>query len=97
MLRRIRHRTDARLVVEVADSSAGFDREVKLPLYAQASVPEVWLVNLPADALEIYVESYAQPPGGKYRKARELKRGGTINSGTHAQLSIAANAVLGGI
>jgi Uma2 family endonuclease len=82
---------DVLLVVEVADSSAGFDREVKLPLYAQASVPEVWIINLPADTVEIY----AQPSGGKYQKSRELKRGETINSETISQLSIAANDVLG--
>lgn len=84
---------DVLLVVEVADSSAGFDREVKLPLYAQASVPEVWIVNLPADTVEVY----AQPASGKYQKALELKRGEVINSETIPQLSLAANAVLGEI
>ena len=84
---------DVLLVVEVADSSAGFDREVKLPLYAQASVPEVWLINLPADSVEIY----AQPSGGKYQKSRELKRGEIIISETISQLSLAANTVLGEI
>jgi Uma2 family endonuclease len=81
------------LVVEVANSSAGFDREVKLPLYAQASVPEVWLINLPADTVELY----AQPSGGKYQKSLELKRGETLNSETISQLSLAVNAVLGEI
>jgi Uma2 family endonuclease len=84
---------DALLVVEVADSSVKFDREVKLPRYAQASVPEVWIINLPADSVEIY----AQPSSDKYQKSRELKRGETINSETIPQLSLAANAVLGEI
>lgn len=84
---------DVLLVVEVADSSAGFDREVKVPLYAQASVPEVWLINLPAETVEIC----AQPSGGKYRKSLELKRGETVISETILQLSIAVNAVLGEI
>lgn len=84
---------DVLLVSEVADSSAGFDREVKLPLYAQASVPEVWIINLPADTVEIYV----QPSGGNYQKSRELKRGELIDSETLPQLSLAANAVLGEI
>lgn len=82
---------DVLLVVEVADSSAGFDREVKLPLYAQASVPEMWLINLPGETVEIY----AQPSGGKYQKSRELKRGEIINSETIPQLSLGANTVLG--
>jgi Uma2 family endonuclease len=37
---------DALLVVEVADSSLLYDRTTKLPLYAQAGVPESWLVDL---------------------------------------------------
>ncbi|GIX47745.1 MAG: hypothetical protein KatS3mg131_1956 [Candidatus Tectimicrobiota bacterium] len=34
------------LVVEVAETSAEYDREVKVPLYARFGVPEVWLVDL---------------------------------------------------
>jgi Uma2 family endonuclease len=33
---------DVLLVIEVADSSIGFDREIKIPLYARAGIPEVW-------------------------------------------------------
>ncbi len=33
------------LLVEVADTSAEFDRTVKLPLYAQAGIVEVWLAK----------------------------------------------------
>jgi len=82
---------DVLLVVEVADSSAGFDREVKLPLYAQDAVPEVWIINLPADIVEIY----SQPAGGKYQKSQELQRGEVIKSETISQISLDANAVLG--
>lgn len=35
------------LVVEVAGSSLAFDLTVKVPAYAAAGVPEVWLVSLP--------------------------------------------------
>ena len=82
---------DVLLVAEVADSSVGFDREVKLPLYAQALIPEVWLVDLQADAVEIY----SQPSGGKYQKSREIKRDEIITSETIPQLSLDVNAVLG--
>jgi Uma2 family endonuclease len=37
---------DVYLIVEVADSSLRFDRERKIPLYAKAGIPEVWLVDL---------------------------------------------------
>lgn len=42
------------LVVEVADSSLRFDRGIKLPLYAAAGVPEVWIVDLEHDRVEIH-------------------------------------------
>jgi Uma2 family endonuclease len=37
---------DVLLAVEVAETSAAVDREVKVPLYARFGVPEVWLVDL---------------------------------------------------
>ncbi|HJR08660.1 MAG TPA: Uma2 family endonuclease [Pyrinomonadaceae bacterium] len=82
---------DVLLVVEVADSSVGFDREVKLPLYAQVLIRELWLVNLQADVVEIY----SQPSGGKYQKSREVKRGEVVKSETIQQLSLDASHVLG--
>jgi len=36
---------DALLVIEVADSSLRYDRDVKLRFHAQSGVPEVWIVN----------------------------------------------------
>jgi Uma2 family endonuclease len=45
---------DVLLVVEVADTSLPFDREVKRSLYAQAGIPELWIVNLEADRIEVY-------------------------------------------
>ena len=38
--------SDVYLIVEVADSSLRFDRERKIPLYAAAGIPEVWLIDL---------------------------------------------------
>ena len=45
---------DTHLVVEVADSSLDFDRQVKLPLYARHGVAEVWVVDLQASCIERY-------------------------------------------
>jgi Uma2 family endonuclease len=59
---------DVLLLVEVADTSLEFDREVKLPLYAEAGIPEVWLVNLKENLLEVYRD----PRGGRYREIRLL-------------------------
>ncbi|CAN5806088.1 Uma2 family endonuclease [soil metagenome] len=61
---------DVLLVVEVSDTSAAYDREVKLPLYARSRIPEVWLVDLNESVVEIYV----QPEGKEYREARRVGR-----------------------
>lgn len=45
---------DIFLLVEVADSSLRYDREVKVPLYAAAGIREYWIVNLIDDSVEIY-------------------------------------------
>ncbi len=56
---------DVLLLVEVCDSSAAYDREVKVLLYARHGVPEVWLVDL----TEGIVERYRQPGPTGYAKA----------------------------
>src|SRR2546429_6719221 len=38
---------DVLLIIEVSDSTILSDRNVKMPLYARAGIPEAWLVNLP--------------------------------------------------
>lgn len=63
--------SDVRLVIEVADTSVAFDREVKLPAYARAGIPEVWIVDLEEDQVELY----RSPAQGEYRESRTLKRG----------------------
>lgn len=47
---------DVLLVVEVADTPANYDRDVKMCLYAQAGIPEAWLVSLPDGWIEVYTE-----------------------------------------
>jgi Uma2 family endonuclease len=57
---------DVFLVVEVADTSEGYDREEKVPVYARSAIPEVWLVSLPKQRVEVYTE----PVAGIYRNVR---------------------------
>ena len=54
------------LLIEVSDSTLRYDRTLKLPRYAAAGIPEVWIVNLPARQ----VEAYADPAGGAYQSRR---------------------------
>ncbi|HFQ92447.1 MAG TPA: Uma2 family endonuclease [Anaerolineae bacterium] len=45
---------DILLLIEVSDTTLAYDRMTKLPLYARAQIPEVWLVNLVDNLLEVY-------------------------------------------
>ncbi len=54
---------DVLLLAEVADTSIDFDRDVKLPLYAEAGVQEVWIVDLESQSVEVYRQPNA---AGKY-------------------------------
>jgi Uma2 family endonuclease len=45
---------DTLLIVEIADASLRYDREVKGPLYARAGIPEYWIVNIPERTIEVH-------------------------------------------
>ena len=82
---------DVLLAVEVADTSVDYDREVKLPLYAQAGLPEVWLIDLQESRIEVY----ARPQGGAYQQRIEVIADATLTSLTIPQLALAAADLLG--
>ncbi|MCS6920141.1 MAG: Uma2 family endonuclease [Fimbriimonadales bacterium] len=60
------HPTTALLVIEIASSSLPKDRLRKRPIYAQAGIPEYWIVNLQQRQLEVYRE----PAGSEYKSIR---------------------------
>ncbi len=62
---------DVLLLVEVSDTSLGYDRGAKLSLYAKHKIPEVWIVNIPAKSLEIY----RQPTDTGFGWKEELQKG----------------------
>jgi Uma2 family endonuclease len=45
---------DALLVIEVADSSLAYDRSTKRRLYAEAGIPEYWVVDCSAETVEVH-------------------------------------------
>jgi Uma2 family endonuclease len=47
---------DVFLVVEVSDTTARFDRSIKIPLYARAGIREAWVVDVNARAVHVYRE-----------------------------------------
>jgi Uma2 family endonuclease len=63
------------LVVEVALSRLGFDREHKGSLYARAGIADYWIVNVPARRLEVYREPLSDesaPFGWRYGQSVAL-------------------------
>lgn len=83
---------DVLLAVEVTDTSAAYDRTVKLPLYARAGVPEVWLVDLNDGVVEVY----ARPETGEYRESCRHSRGESLTASAVPDFSpVAVENVLG--
>ena len=54
---------DVLLVIEIADSTLKYDQEVKVPLYAEAGIPDYWIFNLVKNHLEAYSEPYQELQG----------------------------------
>jgi len=70
------HPEVALLVVEVADSSLPQDRLTKSRIYAQAKIPEYWIVNLRDGVLEVMRDP--DPVAALYRDLRTLRSGNQI-------------------
>jgi len=82
---------DVLLLIEVSDTTLEYDRQIKLPLYARAGIPEVWLVNL----VDEQIETYAGPAGDTYQATACTRRAEDVPAHTVADLRINASAVLG--
>ena len=81
---------DVLLLVEVSDSTLGYDRNIKLPLYAAAGVPEVWMVNLRDD----WIESNTQPTTDGYRSTQRYALGDIIAPLVFPDLSIPIERII---
>ncbi len=82
---------DVFLLIEVAETSLDYDRDVKIPRYAQAGIPEVWLVDLQAEVVSVYT----QPSAAGYQRIRQLHAGESVVATTVAGLEIAVEDILG--
>ena len=78
------------LVVEVSDSTLKYDRDVKMPLYAAAEIPEVWIVNLQNNIIEIHQD----PSNGIYQLAKIYNRGEVLKSAILPNLSLDVSKIL---
>lgn len=69
---------DTALVIEVADSTLERDREIKGRIYANAGIPEYWIVNLTDSTVEVYSEPLRGAPTPSYGNVRSYHAGDFI-------------------
>ena len=67
---------DIYLVIEVAETSLRYDRDIKIPLYAKHGIAEVWLVDLESKQLT----TFFSPKNDQYEKIETIA--------TYTQLAI---------
>ncbi len=77
--------------VEVSQSSLKYDQGEKLVLYAEAGIPEYWIVNIKKGIIEVHTE----PAEGKYQSVQVARRGESPQLPGGLEGSIAVSAVLG--
>lgn len=81
---------DVLFLVEVSDVSYHFDRDVKLELYARAGVPEVWIVDLRRDVVEVFRE----PSAAGYAATHCIERGHKVSPLAFSDVVLAVDDVL---
>ena len=79
------------LLIEVADSSVQLDRRIKASLYAAAGIPELWLVDLTIDTVEVHRD----PGADRYRHVEVLRRGETLSLAGLLDVSLDVDELLG--
>lgn len=82
---------DVLLLIEVADTSARYEREIKLPLYARHGIREVWIVDLDARL----VRFFRAPVAEVYTAVAATDTPGATSVDALAGLSIDLTGVLG--
>jgi Uma2 family endonuclease len=84
------HPDDVLLLIEVADTSQRYDRLVKLPLYGRAGVPEVWIVDLPGEVIEIH----RGPSPNGYARTTRTARGGAVSPEAFPDIVLSVDIIL---
>ena len=82
---------DVLLLIEVSDTTVYYDRNAKLPQYARAGIPEVWIVNRPARR----VEGYSEPSGDEYATVRHYGPGESIAPQAFPDIVLEVNRIIG--
>lgn len=83
---------DILLIVEVADSSSDYDRNVKSRVYAEAGIGEYWLADLAENAVFVY----SGPQGGAYVSLAQHHPGQSIAPQALPDAVVAVQMLLAG-
>ncbi|MBD2441912.1 Uma2 family endonuclease [Dolichospermum sp. FACHB-1091] len=84
---------DIFLLIEVADSSIEYDRDVKIPLYASSGITEVWLVDIYQQVITVY----RYPSENGYRDIQILSRGEKLSISAFPENNLFVDDILGTI
>jgi Uma2 family endonuclease len=84
---------DVLLAVEVSDSSLRYDRDIKVPLFAAAGCPEVWIADLQNDLILVYRDR----SGVAYKTTLTFHRGDSISPIAFPDKPFAIDDLLGTI
>lgn len=79
------------LLIEVADTTLGYDRRQKIPHYAAAGAAEVWLVDLEHERVLVY----RAPCDGRYTPITTVGRGRVLQPLTFPDLKLSLADALG--
>lgn len=82
---------DVLLVIEVSDSTVGYDKNVKSPLYAEAGISEYWQLDVNKEVLIVRTE----PASGEYRNVQILHRGDALTLQNAPHLTLSVDEILG--
>lgn len=82
---------DVALVIEVSDSTIGYDRSRKVPKYAAAGIPETWLIDLESE----HVEVHFSPKETAYGVVKIYLKGEDVVSETLPRLKLPVADIIG--
>jgi Uma2 family endonuclease len=82
---------DVLAVIEVADTTYRYDRIVKARLYARAGIPELWIVDLNREQIEVL----RGPSSQGYRDSQVHTRGETITIAALPGITVSVEDILG--
>jgi len=86
---------DILLVIEIADSSLNYDRDIKGALYAEAGIEHYWLFNLIDNRLEAYSEPYRDSQGkGNYAQRKYVLSHQAVSLPNFTDLQIELSRIL---